>query len=151
MSVTRRFFLQQTAKLFFAINFIIPRFAWGKWPQQFFAEGSLEQTVKRLFNDAEFIDTNKINIQLPRVAENGAIVPIKIKSSLENIEKIYILIEKNPVPLAAEFQLSPEVAIDLSARLKMAESCQVIVVASSGDKLYRNQRFVKVTVGGCGG
>ncbi len=151
MSETRRIFLQQSAKFFLAITVIIPRLSWGKWPKRFFVEGSLEQTIKQLFQDSKFIDTDKIHIRLPKVAENGAIVPIKIKSDLENIEKIYILVEKNPVPLAAEFQLSPEVAIDLSARLKMAESCQVIVVASSGDKLYRNQRFVRVTVGGCGG
>lgn len=111
-----------------------------------------DETLLRLFNDAEIMDSRKIKIsRLPRVAENGAFVPITINSSLDNVEKVYILVEKNPFPLSAEFSLSTAVLPRVSARLKIAETCDVFVIIKAKEKLYRISKSVEVTVGGCGG
>ena len=121
------------------------------WIKENFASGSFDETMKRLFNDAKIIDSKKINIsRLPRVAENGAMVPITVNSSLENVEKISILVAQNPSPLSAEFFLSPVMVAHVSARLKMAKSGKVIIIVQADGKLYRTSRSVKVTVGGCG-
>ena len=116
-----------------------------------FSRGTFDDTLSYLFEDAKFIDSRKIKIsRLPRVAENGASVPITISSSLDNVERIYILVEKNPSPLSIDFHLSPAVEARVSARLKMAETSNVIVIIESEGKLYRKSKYVKVTVGGCG-
>ena len=39
----------------------------------------------------------------------------------------------------------------VSTRIKMAETADVIAVVKAGDKLYKNAKNVKVTIGGCGG
>ena len=120
------------------------------WVKEYFSSGTLDDTLRYLFEDAEIIDSRKIKLgRLPRVAENGASVPITVSSSLDNVERIYILVEKNPSPLSVEFILSPAVEARVSARLKMAETSNVIVIVKAEEKLYRATKRVKVTVGGC--
>lgn len=156
MKYTRRQFLQHgTAFGGFSVlavtGLMKPGQAYAQWRQQYFATGDLKQTLTRLFQIREIIDSDEVTIKAPRTAENGASVPITIKSELEGIEKVYLLVEKNPVPLSAIFQLSPLVDVYIKARIKMAESCDVIAIASDGDRLYRSKRTIKVTEGGCGG
>ena len=123
----------------------------AQWLKEDFSRGTFDDTLSYLFEDAKFIDSRKIKIsRLPRVAENGASVPITVSSSLDNVERIYILVEKNPSPLSIDFHLSLAVDARVSARLKMAETSNVIVIIESEGKLYRKSKFVKVTVGGCG-
>ncbi len=130
---------------------VYSKLAQAVWTKENFATGSFKETMKRLFNDAPIIDSKKIKItRLPRIAENGAMVPITISSSLENVEKISILVAQNPSPLSAEFFLSPQMVAHVSARLKMAKSGKVIIIVQADGKLYRTSRSVKVTVGGCG-
>ncbi len=156
MNKTRRSFLKtflQTSSLaFIPASWLVTVRAWADWPKQFFQATSYQQTLKTLFADKEIVDTDKIRLKLPKVAENGAIVPLTIRSQLSNIKTISVLVEKNPVPLSAQFHLSPLADPELSLRLKMAESCAVVVIAEDSDgQLLRAKKAVKVTVGGCGG
>lgn len=122
------------------------------WPKENFKSGTYDETLTRLFKNVEFIDSHKIKLRrLPRVAENGAIVPIKVISSLNNVNKISIMVEKNPTPLIAEFYLSATVEPRVSARIKMAETCDVVVIVEAEGKYYRKSKKVTVAVGGCGG
>jgi len=124
----------------------------AQWLNESFKATNYEQLLQHLFVDVEFIDSRKIKFQrLPRVAENGAVVPIKITSSLENVSKISLLVEKNPHPLIAEFYFSAKMEPSVTARFKMAEASAVIVIIEADGKFYRKSKYVKVTVGGCGG
>ena len=49
--------------------------------------------------------SSAILIKAPEIAENGAVVPIGIESKLPGTESITLLIEKNPQPLAASFNI----------------------------------------------
>jgi len=126
--------------------------AQAQWLAESFKAVSYDELLPQLFPDVEFIDSKKIKFRrLPRTAENGAIVPIKIISSIKNVDKISILVEKNPHPLIAEFFLSPVLDPIISARMKMAESSNVIAIVEAEGKFYRHHKYVKVIVGGCGG
>jgi sulfur-oxidizing protein SoxY len=128
-------------------------------PQQVNAEpaiakpvaGLLEQTLRDLFKGSAITETDKIDIQIPIIAENGAVVPITVTTSLSDVGAVFILVEKNPMPLSAKFTLSPQLEPFISARLKMAETSDVIVIADTGKALYSAKAHVKVTIGGCGG
>lgn len=127
-----------------------PRYALSQWPERNFAAGDFSTRFREVFADSPVVDSQDILINLPDIAENGAVVPITISSELSGINRIFIWAEKNPTPLVAEFELDESMLVFLTARIKMAESCPVIVIAQQGDSLLRNQKWVKVMQGGCG-
>jgi sulfur-oxidizing protein SoxY len=120
------------------------------WPEEHFSKGDFTTHFQQLFGTRTIIDSEAIQLMLPEIAENGAVVPITISSDLADIQRLYIWVEKNPTPLAAEIAFDASLAVYLTARIKMAESCHVIVIAQQGERLLRNQRWVKVMQGGCG-
>lgn len=120
------------------------------WTAEHFAEGDFTTRFRQLFGDRAIADTDAIVLLLPEIAENGAVVPITISSELPDIQRLYIWVEKNPTPLAAKLEWDASLAVYLTARIKMAESCHVVVVAQQGERLLRTQRWVKVMQGGCG-
>ncbi len=142
MSNYRREFLKKTAVLTTSALAISTKSVHAQWLAESFPPNL---TVKR-----DIIDTDKIEIKLPKIAGNGAAVPITVSSSLENIKSISILVEKNAMPLVAKFSLSTELDAFVSARVKMAETSNVIVLVETHEGLYRAKEQVKVILGGCG-
>lgn len=100
---------------------------------------------------ADVKESDQIQLMAPEIAENGAIVPIEIKSRIPGTQTIYIFAEKNPQPLAASFDFSEGTEPFLSTRIKMGESSKVRIVVKAEGKFYTTARDVKVTIGGCGG
>ncbi len=131
--------------------FYAPR-AFAVWNPNNYLPRNYQDTLVHLFADREISSTSKLKLKAPRTAENGAVVPITITSSLDNIKRIFVLVEKNPMPLNAEFQLSPMLDVYIKARIKMAENSDIIVIAETEDKqLLSTRKAVKVSKGGCGG
>ena len=62
-----------------------------------------------------------------------------------------IFVEKNPLPLIADFEFLSGAEPNISTRIKMAKTSIVRVSVKAGGKNYTNSREVKVTIGGCGG
>ncbi len=118
--------------------------------QEHFAGGDFASRFQQLFAGQTITDTTDIHLELPAIAENGAVVPLTISSELEHIDHIFIWVEKNPTPLAADIQLSKHTLAYVTARIKMAESSNVIVIAKQGERLFRVQQWVDVMLGGCG-
>lgn len=115
-----------------------------------FAQQSYEEAVARLLPNIRLIDSEQIELHIPEIAENGAVVPVTISTQLTDIEQIHILVEKNPTPLAASFHFSKHLRPNLTTRIKMAESCHVVVVAKHNEQWLQQKRWVTVMVGGCG-
>lgn len=150
--INRRIFLKQGAKWTTAAiaSFFGSRTGHGAWMAEHFAGGQASDTLIRLFNNQTISDSDRINLILPEVAENGEVVPITISSELENVDRVYIVVEKNPTPLAAELELSSAALVYMTTRIKMAESCNVWVIARHGGQLLKTQQWVNVVHGGCG-
>jgi sulfur-oxidizing protein SoxY len=91
-----------------------------------------------------------IAVKAPDIAENGAVVPVEISTTLPNVESIAILGEKNSNPLLAIYEVK-DFDGQLSTRIKMGQTANVRVVIKAGGKIYTAAKEVKVTVGGCGG
>ncbi|TAK60903.1 thiosulfate oxidation carrier protein SoxY [Methylobacter sp.] len=121
----------------------------AEWLDETTSTQILQQTLKRLFKDQKIIESDQIDIQIPKTAENGATVPITVTSSHRNVESIAILIEKNPIPLVAKFELSPDLDPFVSARLKIAESSAVAVIVETNEGFFTASKKVIVTPGGC--
>ena len=110
----------------------------------------------RLFG-ARPIDASSGRVQLiaPLRAAYGASVPVKIVSQLAQtpalyVKRLHLLVDKNPSPLAATLELTPEVGqADFETRLRVDEYSHVRVVSElSNGELHMDSRYVK-TSGGC--
>ena len=75
--------------------------------------------------------------QTPDIAENGAVVPIGVTSTIPKTESIAILIEKNPNMLAAVFDIPAGTEPSISTRIKMAQTSNVFALVKAGGKLFR--------------
>ncbi|MDR7093738.1 thiosulfate oxidation carrier protein SoxY [Hydrogenophaga laconesensis] len=96
-------------------------------------------------------NSDQVTVVAPDIAENGAVVPIGASSKLPNTTEIYLIVEKNPMPLSAGFIIPAGTAPDVQTRLKMGQSSNVIAVVKADGKLYSATKETKVTLGGCGG
>lgn len=93
-----------------------------------------------------------VTLTAPDIAENGAVVPVAVATTLPGVKRMLILVEKNPSVLSAMFDVSDAVEPSFSTRVKMGQSSNVYAVALMGDgKALFARKEVKVTLGGCGG
>ena len=97
------------------------------------------------------VASSEVSITGPEIADSGASVLLAFGTTLPNIKRLLLLVEKNPSVLVANFQLSPSVDSQFSLRIKMSQSSDVYAVALTQDgKAYFAKRDIKVTLGGCG-
>ncbi|HWK01648.1 MAG TPA: thiosulfate oxidation carrier protein SoxY [Xanthobacteraceae bacterium] len=120
------------------------------WPADAFKQKSEADAAKTLYGKT-FEPSDKVKLDAPEIAENGAVVPISVSSTLPNVTSISIMVKENPYVLAASYKIPEGTSAAVSNRLKMAKTSQVVAVVESGGKLYSASKEVKVTVGGCGG
>jgi sulfur-oxidizing protein SoxY len=127
-----------------------PVMALAAWNKEAFAAKSPGDALNSL--GASSTEPSKgIVIDAPQIAENGAVVPIEISSSIPGTTAIAVVIEKNPFPLAARFDFKDGALPFVKLNAKMGETSDVRVVATAGGKHYVATREIKVTIGGCGG
>ncbi|HJX58330.1 MAG TPA: thiosulfate oxidation carrier protein SoxY [Thiobacillus sp.] len=120
------------------------------WPAAAFDAKSVDAALKSLYGTSAAADSKAITIKAPIQAENGAVVPIAVSTSLANVEAIAIMVAGNNQPLVANVNLNGAVGY-FSARMKMGKTSDVKVIVKSGGKLHMATQQIKVTVGGCGG
>lgn len=121
------------------------------WPEKAFSQAAAKQAMADLLGTSETTPSDQITLKVPQIAENGAVVPVTVTTTLENVESISIIVENNPRPLAATFELPPGTLPDLSSRIKMGETSDVIAVVKTDAGIFSTSKQVKVTIGGCGG
>ena len=115
-----------------------------------FEAESLEDALKAAgMENYELSD--KVTVHAPDIAENGAVVTIKVEAEMEDVSEMTVLIVKNPTPYAANFVIGEGVNPFVTSRFKMGQTSEVFGVVKVADKYYANKKLVKVTKGGCGG
>ena len=149
MLSSRRNFIKKTLTVASA-GFIIPRTLKGAGLDDAFGLNNLEDAIHALTGAIERPNSNKILIKVSKVAENGAIVPIIVSSSLPKVRSIAVFAEKNPIPLVAHFELTEGTKATVQTRIKMAETSDVVVVVNADGHFYTARQPVEVTIGGCG-
>ena len=116
-----------------------------------------EQLRTRLFQARPIAagPASQVQLIVPLRAAYGASVPVKIVSKLPQtpalyVKRLWLLVDKNPSPLAAVLDITPEVGqADFETRLRVDEYSHVRVVTELSDgTLHGDSRYCK-TSGGC--
>lgn len=121
-----------------------------KYPEEAFRQKTDADAIKSLYGKAAEA-SDKVKLDSPEIAENGAVVPVSVTTTLPNVTSISFLVSENPNALAASYVIAEGTMPSVANRLKMQKTSNVIAIVESEGKLYSATREVKVTVGGCGG
>jgi sulfur-oxidizing protein SoxY len=96
-----------------------------------------------------------ITLDAPYRAEDPAIVPLSVMSKFPQtrthyIKKIWLFVDKNPLPFVGEFEFFPESGkADLALRIRVNTYSHIRAIAETSDgKFTMTKKFVKAS-GGC--
>lgn len=128
-------------------------------PGELFAQGRNDSafTMKTLADAMRAVGaqspavSDAIIIKAPSIAENGAVVPVSVESKLPGTESITLLVEKNPTPLVASFNIPAGTEGSVTTRVKMGQSSDVYALVKADGKFFIAKQEIKITLGGCGG
>ena len=133
-----------------AAGLITPGMALADWNKAAFDAKSMADTLKALGVGSP-VDSKDVQVTGPDIAENGAVVPVGVSTSLANVSMVAILIEKNPNALAASFTLPEGTEANVQTRVKMGQTSNIYALVKSDGKFFMATKEIKVTLGGCGG
>ena len=148
-SISRRKFVKDTATYSLITCFLASGGAVADWPTKAFSDKSQDKVIKALFGNTNTEISSLITVVGPDLAENGAVVPIKVNTQLSGVESVAILVDNNPNPLAAHFLIQPGNSANIGTRIKLAKPSVVTAVVKANGKLYTSSKKIKITRGGC--
>ncbi len=156
MNQNRRFLLKGTLAasvtgIAISAGLLTPKAVMAAWAKQAFEATDVDTALNAAMGSAATTDSDKVKLKAPDIAENGAVVPVTVSSSIPGADVIGILVSTNNQPLTATFNLGAKTEADISTRIKMGKTADVIAVVKANGKLYSARKQVKVTIGGCGG
>jgi sulfur-oxidizing protein SoxY len=130
---------------------LLPQAAHAAYNPQAFEVKTMAELMK-LLGGGTPVESKDVSITAPDIAENGAVVPLTVATTLPGAKRLLVLVEKNPSVMSAMFDVSDAVDANFATRVKMGQSSNVYAVAMMGDgKVLFALKEVKVTLGGCGG
>lgn len=130
---------------------LTPAAVLAEWPAKAFSARKVPDALNNLMGTSQADASDMIKIKAPEIAENGAVVPITIESSIEGTESIALLAAANGTPLVATFNMGEGARAYAATRIKLGKTGDVIAICKAGGKMYSARTGVKVTIGGCGG
>jgi sulfur-oxidizing protein SoxY len=96
-----------------------------------------------------------VSLRAPARAQDASTVPIAISTRIEQtperyVSKVYLIIDKNPSPVAAVFGFTPDSGrADIETRVRVEDYTWMRAVAELNDgRLFMSARYVKAA-GGC--
>jgi sulfur-oxidizing protein SoxY len=116
----------------------------------------VQAAMQRLFGERT-IAAGRIKLDLPPIAENSLMSPLKIEvdspmTAEDYVRSVHVFADGNPSPQVVTYHFTPASGrAAATARIRLARSQTVIAVAEmSGGALYMAKAQVEVKVGGCG-
>jgi sulfur-oxidizing protein SoxY len=120
------------------------------WNKDAFGAKSAAEALKGI-GAGNAAASTALRIEAPEIAENGAVVPIEITSSIPGTTSIAVLVDKNPFPLVGKFDFMEGALPFVKLNVKVGETSDIRVIALAGGKSHVATKEIKVTIGGCGG
>jgi sulfur-oxidizing protein SoxY len=134
-----------------AAGWLKPGEAHAAWDKAAFDAKTMDDAYKAMGVSAPAQSKDIAFVATPDIAENGAVVPIGVTSSIPNTQQVAILVEKNPNMLTASFDIPAGTEPSVTTRIKMGQSSNVYALVKADGKYYVASKEIKVTLGGCGG
>jgi len=116
-----------------------------------------DAAVSAITSGKTVTDSDKVKLTVPEIAENGAVVPVKVNvesamTEAEHVKAIHVLSTKNGNARCADVMLTPMNGKGYFAtRVKLGGTQDIVALVEMSDGTFlRAAKPVKVTIGGCG-
>jgi sulfur-oxidizing protein SoxY len=126
-----------------------PLRALAAWNSKAFSAATEQEAVAAFFGDETITPSDDIEIGMRDLVENGAVVPIQVRTGLPEPQSVTLFVENNPNPLIAHFEFGPGCRGFIATRIKVGAPSDVTVVVRARDGLFSARRYVEVVEGGC--
>lgn len=120
-------------------------------------EAAVAAEIKKLYGDKK-MESGKIKLDVPEIAENGLVVPINIEvespmTDSDYVKAVHVFADGNPLPGVVSYKFTPACGkASASTRMRLAQTQNIVCIAEmSNGNLHMAKSNVKVTIGGCGG
>ncbi len=120
-------------------------------------EMNFDTAVAAITGGKGLVPSAKVKLEAPEIAENGAVVPVKITvespmSAKDHVKAIHVLASKNGNVRCANVYLTPANGeAFFGTRVKLGGTQDVVAIAEMSDGTFlTGKQNVKVTIGGCG-
>jgi sulfur-oxidizing protein SoxY len=137
--------------IFGAFGLLTSGSAQAEWNKAAFSSKAMDEAFAAMGASVTEVNATAIQLSVPEIAENGAIVPVTVATTLANVQQIAIFVDKNPNVMAASFVIPAGTEGMVTTRVKMGQTANVVALVKADGKFYRTAKEVKVTAGGCGG
>ena len=94
-----------------------------KYPEEAFKQKSEADAIKALYGKTAE-PSDKVKMDAPEIAENGAVVPISVSTTLADVTSIAFLVSENPNALVASYKIPAGTVPSVANRIKMAQDQQ---------------------------
>ena len=118
---------------------------------------TVEAAIKAITGGKEVKEGGKIKLTVPEIAENGAVVPVKVEvdhpmEESNYVKAIHVLNTKNGNARCVDVMLTPANGKGYFAtRVKLSSTQEVVALVELSDGTFiKTAKSVKVTIGGCG-
>ncbi len=116
---------------------------------------AMQDAIRRIVGEAA-LQHGKVTLDVPPLVENGNAVPLTVSvespmTAADHVKAIHVVNEKNPQPHVISVTLGPRAGrASLSARIKLADSQQVVALAEMSDGSFWSQSAeIVVTIAAC--
>lgn len=118
-------------------------------------DGAWSSIADSLFGERPLLSSAVVSLEAPYRAQDAAVVPMTITTDLpdddpRHVRRIVLVIDENPAPVAATFELGPDSGVSfIATRVRVNAYTPVHAVAELSDgTLHVTEAFVKAS-GGC--
>ncbi len=118
---------------------------------------TVEAAIKAITGGKEVKEGDIIKLTVPEIAENGAVVPVKVQvdhpmEESNYVKAIHVLNTKNGNARCVDVMLTPANGKGYFAtRVKLSSTQEVVALVELSDGTFlKAGKSVKVTIGGCG-
>ena len=118
---------------------------------------TVEAAIKAITGGKEIKESDKIKLTVPEIAENGAVVPVKVQvdhpmEESNYVKAIHVLNTKNGNARCVDVMLTPANGKGYFAtRVKLGSTQEIVALVELSDGTFiKTAKSVKVTIGGCG-
>ena len=128
---------------------VLPQTVLGAYPTRAFLAREAPDALKEVFGTTDIGESDQILIEVPHIASDANMVPVRVSSGIENTESIAIVVAENTTPFTAYFKLHEPQGF-VSTRIRMSASSELLVVVKADGLLHTSTRTIRVSDKNCG-